>query len=146
MEANNILITKIEKSKIGELDFDNLSFGRDFSDHAFLCRYKDGKWGQPIIEPYGKLQFAPSTAVLHYGQAIFEGMKAQKNKDGDAFIFIPEMNVQRMNKSAVRMGMPEIPVEIFISGLKQLLDIDMDLIPEKDRSSLYIRPFMFGTD
>ena len=145
-ETNKISINRIEKSRLEELDFENLSFGKDFSDHQFVCKYSNGKWIDARIEPYGYLTLAPSIAVLHYGQAVFEGMKSQKNEDGDAFIFRPEMNADRMNKSAVRLGMPEIPEDLFIEGLKELLKIDKDWIPDKKGSALYIRPFMFGID
>ncbi|NQY08069.1 MAG: branched-chain amino acid aminotransferase [Flavobacteriales bacterium] len=145
-DTNNISIKRVEKSRLENLDFENLSFGRDFADHLFVCKYSNGKWGESRIEPYANISMAPSIAVLHYGQTIFEGMKAQKNDDGDIFIFRPEKNVERMNKSAVRLGMPEISEEIFVEGLKELLKIDREWVPNKTGSSLYIRPFMFAID
>jgi len=111
-----------------------------------LCHYKDGKWNVPVIKPYGKLEFTPAVSVAHYGQGIFEGMKAYKGPDGEAYLFRPEENFERFNKSAVRMDMPQIPEEIFMDGIRTLVDIDRQWIPDKYGMSLYIRPVMFGTE
>jgi branched-chain amino acid aminotransferase len=112
----------------------------------FVVDYEDGKWSDPEILPYGPLSLSPSTFALHYGQAIFEGMKAYKNASGEAQLFRPKDNMKRLNQSAKRMGMAELPEEIFMEGLKQLIAIDSDWIPTKAGSSLYIRPYMFATD
>ncbi len=139
-------IHQIEKSRIDTVDFDNLVFGRSFADHMLVVDYKDGAWQTPQIVPYGPISYSPAMMSLHYGQAIFEGMKAYKNADGDILVFRPEENWKRLNKSAVRMCIPEIPEDIFMEGLSQLLRLDAAWIPAKDGCSMYIRPFMFSTD
>lgn len=112
----------------------------------FRVDFTDGKWGDPEILPYGPIPMAPSISAIHYGQAIFEGMKAFKSAEGKPLLFRPMDNIKRLNESAVRMGMPEIPEELFMEGLKQLVSLDRDWIPTKEGSALYIRPFMFATD
>ncbi|GAA4444325.1 branched-chain amino acid aminotransferase [Pontibacter saemangeumensis] len=137
---------RVAKSRISEVDFDNLQFGKTFSDHMFVVDYKDGAWQNPQVLPYGDMPLSPATSSLHYGQAIFEGMKAYKNGDGDILLFRPLANLQRLNKSAERLCMPELPEELFMQGLEQLLRLDADWVPAKEGSSLYIRPLMFATD
>lgn len=144
--VKNINITKTDKSRISEVDFDNLPFGKIFSDHMFEMDYVDGKWQQPTIVPFANISLHPATSALHYGQAIFEGMKAQKNGLGEILLFRPEMNIKRFNESAVRMCMAEIPEDLFLDGLKKLIEIDADWVPANDGQSLYIRPFMIATD
>lgn len=139
-------VTKVSKSKLSDTDFDNLAFGKTFSDHMFTADYIDGKWTNMGIVPVENLSIHPGNCTLHYGQSIFEGMKAFKNKDGEAVLFRPEMNARRFNASANRMCMAEVPEEIFLSALHQLVDVESAWIPSKDGSSLYLRPFMFGTD
>lgn len=139
-------IHQIEKSRIDTVDFDNLVFGRSFADHMLMVDYKDGEWQTPQILPYGPISYSPAMMSLHYGQAIFEGMKAYKNADGEILVFRPEENWKRLNKSAVRMCIPEIPEDIFMEGLSQLLRLDAAWIPAKEGCSMYIRPFMFSTD
>lgn len=145
-ETNKIDIQITANSRIAELEEGLKKFGRVFSDHMFVVEYSDGEWQQPRIEPYKALSLSPSTSAIHYGQSIFEGMKAYKNKEGESMIFRPLENIRRLNKSAIRMCMPEIPEELFYDGLKQLLEVDNDWIPTQEDSSLYIRPFMFATD
>lgn len=142
----SIDIQKVENSRVNEIDFENLNFGREFSDHMFVMDYADGKWGTPKIIPFGNLSIHPATSALHYGQSIFEGMKAYRNKENEAFLFRPDMNIKRMNQSCERMCMPEIPEEIFMEALKTLVSLDKQWIPDTDGGSLYIRPFMFATD
>jgi branched-chain amino acid aminotransferase len=146
IEAMDISIIKTQSSKLKELDLNNVPFGKYFSDHMLLADYKGGEWRNISIEPYQTLSIEPSLAALHYGQAIFEGMKAYKDQHGDAFIFRPYDNFHRFNISAVRMNMPEIPEEIFIEGLRQLIKMDKDWIPARKDHSLYIRPLMFASD
>ncbi len=141
-----ITIEKTDKSRLSEVDFNNLAFGRVFSDHMFVAEYTNGAWVSEKIVPYGDITFSPAMMSLHYGQAIFEGMKAYKNANGDINLFRPKENIKRLNKSAVRMCMPEIPEETFMNGLEQLLKIDQAWIPEGEGFSMYIRPFMFSTD
>jgi branched-chain amino acid aminotransferase len=142
----NINLEKIKESRLSEIDFENLSFGKSFSDHMLVVNYADGKWGQPQIKPFQKLSFNPSMAVLHYGQTVFEGLKAFKNADGEVLVFRPEEHAKRMNISAERVCIPELPEEIFLEGLYALLEIDNSWIPEGSNRSLYIRPVLFATD
>ncbi len=141
-----IHIEKIAESKINTLDFDNIQFGKVFTDHMFIMDYKDGQWQTPVIKPFEALVMHPATSVLHYGQSIFEGMKAYKNENNEVFLFRPEMNARRFNVSAERMCMPEVPEEVFLSGIKELVKLDEAWIPKKRGSSLYIRPLLFATD
>ncbi|HVT84529.1 MAG TPA: branched-chain amino acid aminotransferase [Chitinophagaceae bacterium] len=144
--AMDILITKAERSKLQDLDINNLPFGRYFSDHMLEADYENGEWKNIEIKPYQPLLLSPSVAALHYGQAIFEGIKAYKDRQGNAFIFRPRDNFHRFNISAARMQMPEVPEELFMEGMRQLIALDKDWIPMKDDHSLYIRPFMFSSD
>lgn len=141
-----IPITKTAASKISSIDFDNLHFGDVFADHMLVSDYKDGRWSLPQIVPYGNLTFAPSMRSLHYGQEIFEGMKAYKDAQGKAWLFRPEENARRLNVSAKRLAMPELPEEYFLEGLKALVRLDIGWIPSKENTSLYIRPFMFASE
>ncbi|CAG5079875.1 branched-chain amino acid aminotransferase [Parvicella tangerina] len=145
-ELLNISIEKTKSSKINELDWDNLPFGRVFSDHMFVMDYKDGQWENPTITPFADLTMSPATSILHYGQTFFEGMKATKSENGDILLFRPEENAKRFNLSAERMCMPEVPVEMFIEALRTLLNVDKDWVPAKEGFSLYIRPFMIAMD
>jgi branched-chain amino acid aminotransferase len=146
VQTSSIKITKVAKSKIQEVDFDNLPFGKHFADHMFEIDYADGKWGEPTIVPFANLSLHPATSALHYGQAIFEGLKAQRGVDGEILVFRPDMNAKRFNESAARMSMAELPEDIFLNGLKTLLDLDKDWVPTKEGQSLYIRPYMIATD
>lgn len=141
-----IPVQKISKSKIQETDFSNLVFGKTISDHMFVADYINGEWTDLRIEPYGPLNLHPANAALHYGQSIFEGMKAYKNENGEILIFRGDANARRMNESAARMCMPEIPEEIFMEGLLQLVDLDRNWVPSGKGASLYIRPYMFAMD
>src|SRR5574338_1066257 len=144
--AMDILVTKAEQSKLQDLDLNNLPFGRYFSDHMLEADYENGEWKNVEIKPYQPLLLSPSVAALHYGQAIFEGIKAYKDRQGNAFIFRPRDNFQRFNISAARMQMPQVPEEIFMEGMRQLIALDKDWIPMKEDHSLYIRSFMFSSD
>lgn len=139
-------VTKVERSKLNDLSLENIPFGKFFTDHMLEADYENGEWKNVEIKPYQPLLLEPSLAALHYGQSIFEGIKAYKFENGDAFIFRPYDNWKRFNKSAERMCMPEVPEEIFIDGMKQLIELDKNWIPAKAEHSLYIRPFMFATD
>lgn len=144
--AIDIQVTKTAKSRLEEIDFNNLPFGKYITDHMLEVDYKNGEWQQVRIRPYQPLSLAPSLAALHYGQAIFEGIKAYSDSEGNAFIFRPFDNFNRFNVSAERMMMPTIPEEIFIEGMRRLVELDKSWIPRKHDHSLYIRPFMFATD
>jgi len=139
-------VTKAKNSKLASLDLNNIPFGKYFTDHMLEVNYENGEWGDVEIKPYQPITIDPACAALHYGQAIFEGIKAYKNQDGEAFIFRPEDNFKRFNISAERMEMPKVPEEIFMEGMKQLIKVDEDWIPAEADHSLYIRPFMFSTN
>lgn len=143
--TDSFAITKAATSKIAAVDFENLPFGSVFTDHMLYCDYKDGEWGTPVIEPYAPIPMDPSSRVFHYGQAIFEGMKAYKDDQDDIWLFRPEENFIRFNKSAARLAMPEVPEHIFIEGLKQLITIDKEWVKKGKGNSLYLRPFMIAT-
>jgi branched-chain amino acid aminotransferase len=144
--ALDIQVTKAIKSRLNEIDFDNLPFGKHFTDHMLEVDYADGEWKKVVIRPYQNLSLSPALAAIHYGQAIFEGIKAYKDRDGHPFIFRPFDNFRRFNMSAERMNMPVVPEEIFVEGMRRVVELDRDWIPMKSDYSLYIRPFMFATD
>ena len=143
--AMDISITKAERSKLQDLDLENLPFGRYFTDHMLEADYENGEWKNVEIKPYQPLLINPSVAALHYGQAIFEGIKAYRDHAGNAYIFRPHDNYKRFNISAERMQMPAVPEELFIEGMRQLVALDKNWIPGKEDHSLYIRPFMFSS-
>lgn len=145
-DKEEIEITTVENSRLPQIDFNNLKFGREFSDHIFYMDYEDGQWLTPKIIPYQNMSFSPAASVLHYGQAIFEGMKAYKNTDGSIYLFRPEKNIARFNESAERMCMPQVDPAQFEEALITLLRLDSGWIPDEDGFSLYIRPFMFAMD
>ncbi|GJM31323.1 MAG: branched-chain-amino-acid aminotransferase 2 [Saprospiraceae bacterium] len=142
----DIPVTKTKHSRLSEVDFDNIPFGRVFSDHMFMADYIDGEWTNLKIIPFDRFAIHPASMVLHYGQAIFEGMKASKSFEGQALFLRPEKHAQRLNVSARRMCMPEIPEELFLEALHQLIAIDQAWIPPQEGSALYIRPYVFGND
>ena len=144
--AADFNITKVEHSKLNDINLENIPFGKYFSDYMLEVDYEDGEWKTVEIKPYQPLLLAPSIAAIHYGQAIFEGIKAYKNPQGEAFVFRPHENFKRFNLSAERMQMPTVPEHIFIDGLKCLVDLDRNWIPTQSDHSLYIRPFMFSSD
>ncbi|HEU4719157.1 MAG TPA: branched-chain amino acid aminotransferase [Bacteroidia bacterium] len=139
-------VTKTQHSRLPGLDINNLPFGKVFSDHMFIADYEEGKWGNLRILPYGDLHLSPASSMMHYGQAIFEGMKAYRSDEGDILLFRPRDNQRRLNISAHRMAMPDVPEEIFMDGLDELLRLDQNWIPGGDGRSLYIRPFLIATD
>ncbi len=144
--VSNIKVEKAKTSKLPGVDFNNIVFGKQFSDHMFVADYKNGEWQNLSIQPYAPIQMSPACAAVHYGQAIFEGMKAYKNEDGEVFLFRPKENAKRINISARRMCMPEIPEDLFMDALKQLIEIDADWVPSIENCSLYIRPFMYASE
>lgn len=140
------VVNKVENSRINEVDLANVQFGKNYSDHMLVAYYEDGAWKQPEIMPYNNLSLSPATTFMHYGQAIFEGIKAYKDPNGNPLIFRPYDNWKRMNRSAHRMAMPDVPMDIFVEGIKTLVQLDRDWIPTGEDTSLYIRPFMFAVD
>ena len=145
-ETLDIKITKTAHSRLAETDFDNLPFGKTFSDHMFVADYADGEWKNLQVIPYGEIGVSPAISALHYGQAFFEGLKAYKHADGKVTIFRPDKNAIRFNKSAERLCMPTLPEEIFLQSMAAVVDIDREWVPAKANHALYIRPFMFATD
>lgn len=141
-----IEIEKIKESRLGQINFDDLKFGRDFSDHMLISSYENGAWGAPKIIPFQNLPFSPAASVFHYGQAIFEGQKAHRSENGEVLLFRPDQNFERFNRSAKRMCMPEVPEHIYMEGIKALVNLDRDWIPSGEGKSLYIRPFMLADD
>jgi branched-chain amino acid aminotransferase len=145
-DISKISIKTIEHSRLSTVDWKNLPFGKVFSDHMFTMNYANGHWENPKIIPYGNIDMSPATSVLHYGQSCFEGMKAHKNDKGEVLLFRVNENIERLNISAERMCMPEIPKDLFVEALKSLLEIDRNWVPSLDGYSLYIRPFIIATD
>ena len=141
-----INIQPVSESRLSQIDFNHIDFGKVYSDHMFIADYYHGKWQDFRIEPYDMLTFTPGSAILHYGQSVFEGLKAYKDESGNVLVFRPEMNFNRINKSAQRMCIPEISEEIFMDGLTELLRLDKNWIPDLPNTSLYIRPYIFALD
>jgi branched-chain amino acid aminotransferase len=139
-------VRKTLASRIHEVDFTNLAFGRTFSDHMFLVNFSEGRWQQGRLEPYGNFEMSPASMVFHYGQAIFEGLKAYRQVNGEISLFRPGKNIERFNRSAARLCMPEVPEGLFLEGLVQLIQLDADWVPKDESGTLYIRPFMIATD
>lgn len=142
----DLTIQLTSESRVSKVDFHNLPFGKIITDHMFEIDYDGTKWVNPRITPVEKMSIHPMNMALHYGQSIFEGMKASRSKDGTPLLFRPEMHAVRMNASARRMCMPEIPEDIFVEALHAIVGIDQEWIPKIEGSALYIRPFMFATD
>jgi len=140
----NIKVSKTENSRLPEIDFDKIPFGRTFSDHMFVADYIDGEWTNLQIVPFERFTMHPSSLALHYGQAIFEGMKASKGQDDRPYFLRPELHAKRLNASAERMCMPAFPEDLFLQALHELIALDQEWIPKKTGSALYIRPFMFA--
>ncbi len=146
MKMLNISINKTTAPK-AKPDFSNLGFGKIFTDHMFVMNYTEGKgWYDPRIVPYGKISLDPSAMVFHYGQEMFEGMKAYYGVDGKVRLFRPDMNAKRANASNERLCIPQIPEEDFVEAVSELVKIDADWIPKNEGTSLYIRPFVIATD
>ena len=142
----NITVTKTTNPK-EKPQMENLPFGKYFSDHMFMMNYDEGQgWHDPRIVPYAPLELDPSAMVFHYAQEVFEGLKAYKDKQGHVRLFRPNKNFARLNVSNERLAIPQIDEELCLEGLKQLVELDRDWIPEQAGASLYIRPFIIATD
>ncbi|HPW61098.1 MAG TPA: branched-chain amino acid aminotransferase [Cyclobacteriaceae bacterium] len=147
VDTLKISTSRVSESRLAIVDLSNIPFGKVYTDHMFMADYRDGEWKHLRILPYGYIPISPATPALHYGQSIFEGMKAYPSEKGkEALVFRPLDNWKRMNISAERMCMPVIPEELFMESLAALIDLDRAWIPETEGSSLYIRPFMFSAD
>ena len=138
-------ISRTPKSRIDTIDFSNLPFGKYFADHMLVCHFKNGEWQEPEILPYGKVSITYALHALHYGQAAFEGLKAYRRVDDGISIFRPLDNFKRLNRSAERLLMPQVPESISMEGLKQLIDLDREWVPRADDHALYVRPFLFSS-
>ncbi len=141
-----IKITRTSNSKLNDIDFSTIPLGTTFTDHMFICEYKNGTWNNPRIEPLELIPTHPAAMALHYGQAIFEGMKATVGKENTPLLFRPEENAKRFNHSAARLGMPSVPTDLFIEAVKQIVGVEHGWIPPKDGSALYLRPFMYADE
>jgi len=141
-----IQVQKVQKSRVTDVNVNEVPFGKVFTDHMFIADYKDGEWSNFRIIPYQHLEISYAMSALHYGQAIFEGMKAFRQDNGDVVVFRAKDNWARLNRSAHRMAMPEVPEEVFMQGLLQLLSLDKKWVPDSENGSLYIRPFMIATE
>lgn len=141
-----IEVQKTEHSRISQVDFSQVGFGKIYADHMLVADYYDGDWQEVKIVPFGNLSLSPSVSAFHYGQSIYEGLKAYRTGSGRVSIFRPFANLERINKSAERMCMPAVPEEIFIQGMAKLLETDSSWVPAVKNSALYIRPFMFAAD
>lgn len=145
-ETLEIKITESSKSKLQDTNLKNPTFGSVYSDHMFIADYHNGAWQDLRIVPYGNLSISPANTTLHYASTIFEGLKANRAENGDVLVFRPDANARRMQKSAERMCMPEIPTELFMSGMTELLKLDRDWVPTAPGTALYIRPFQIAMD
>lgn len=146
VETQKIEIRKTAKSRLQEVDFNDIPFGKIYTDHMFMADFRKGDWGNLRVVPYGNILVSPATPAIHYGQSIFEGLKAYSNEEKQALVFRPLDNWRRMNISAERMCMPYLPEDVFMEGIQMLIELDRDWIPTTEGSSLYIRPFMFSSD
>ena len=142
----NIKLSKVKSSKISKVDFSDLGFCKYYTDHMFVCEYENNEWKNFRIIPFQDLNLSPACTTLHYGQTIFEGLKAYKNEKDEILIFRPDKNAKRFNSSAERMCMPSLPEKYFINSIEELLKIEKDWIPKGEENSLYIRPLMFAID
>lgn len=146
VDTVRIDVQRVLRSRLPQVDFDNIPFGKVYTDHMFMADFRDGEWRHPRILPYGHISISPASPALHYGQSIFEGMKAYPGPGGEALVFRPLENLKRLNRSAERMCLPLLPEELFMESLSQLIDLDRGWIPDQEGSSLYIRPFLFSAD
>ncbi|MBL7702042.1 MAG: branched-chain amino acid aminotransferase [Ferruginibacter sp.] len=142
----DIPVRKVNHSRIGEVDFEKLEFGKYISDHMLVCDYANGEWKQPHIVPYANLSLSPSALALHYGQTVFEGMKAFRMHDGRINIFRMEKHYDRFVKSLQRMCMAVPPRDVFMDGLMQLINLDEAWVPKQKGNALYLRPFVFASE
>ena len=144
---NHILpITPVRQSRRAAADFNNLEFGNVFADHMFSCEFSDGRWHDAQIVPYGPVSMEPGALCLHYGQAVFEGLKAFKGVDGISRVFRPDKNADRLQQSCERLCVPAIDKEMFCSAIEQLVAVDEKWLPSRRGESLYIRPLIFATE
>ena len=144
--TSSIAVERIKNSRIKEVDFKNLEFGTHLADHMLVAEYDKGRWNTPKIVPFGEITITPAMLSLHYGQSVFEGMKAFRTRNGEINIFRPQKHLARLNRSLERMCMPPVPEDIFLSGLQALVETDQQWVPDQEGASLYIRPLVFATE
>ncbi|MES2836664.1 MAG: branched-chain amino acid aminotransferase [Bacteroidota bacterium] len=144
--SHTIKISPVTTSKVSEVDINNSTMGIHFTDHMFICDYENGTWNNPRIEKLELIPTHPAAMALHYGQAIFEGMKATLDSNGTPLLFRPNENAKRLNFSAQRMGMPTIPEDLFVDALKKYVALEKNWIPTSEGSALYLRPFMYADE
>lgn len=137
---------RVDRSRLPELDFGSLGFGTVYSDHMLSAEYVGGRWGEPALVPFGPIPLSPATAALHYGQSVFEGLKAHRDGGGAVLLFRPGENARRFRRSAERMAMPPVPEAVFVEGLRELVRLDAGWVPPAGAGALYIRPLLFATD
>ena len=143
----DIKIQRTETPKAKPAPGQKLGFGKIFTDHMFVMNYTEGKgWHDPRIEPFHNISLSPAAMVYHYGQEMFEGLKAYKGENGDVFLFRPDMNAKRTNATNERLVIPQLPVEDFVQAVSAVVDVDRDWIPTEPGTSLYVRPFIIATD
>jgi branched-chain amino acid aminotransferase len=144
--TEKIKIEKVRESRLQGVNFKDLMFGRTFTDHMFIADFRGGTWQNLRIAPYGYLQISPASPAIHYGQAIFEGLKAHRGPHDEVLVFRPFDNWKRLNISAERMALAPVPEEVFMDGLINLIELDREWVPKLEGSSLYLRPFLFSAD
>lgn len=144
--ASTIPVKHVAVSRLPEIDFDHLEFGKHIADHMLVAEFKNKKWSEPEIVPYGEMMMSPAMLSLHYGQAVFEGMKAYRMVDGNISIFRMHKHLERFNRSLTRMCMPPVSEELFVGGLHALVKTDCKWVPSNEGSSLYLRPHMFASE
>ena len=144
--TEEIAITKTKHSRLAETDFKTLEFGKYISDHMLVCEYSHGEWNAPEIQPYADIVLSPAALALHYGQTVFEGMKAFRTESGEINIFRIDKHYERLVRSLERMCMAVVPKNIFTEGMIQLIKLDENWVPEERGSALYIRPFVFASE
>src|SRR3982751_1707895 len=142
----NIKTKRTTDSQLDKIDWNGLEFGKNVSDHMFTCQYKDGDWQQATIVPFQNLSISPFTLALHYGQSIFEGMKAFRMHDGRINIFRIQKHHERLNRSLERMCMPSVSYDLFSSALEELVNLDKDWVPKAQGTALYLRPLIFASE
>jgi len=144
--TDEILVQRTTKSRLPEVDFNKLGFGNYISDHMLICYYKNGQWETPGIVPFGDISLSPATLALHYGQSVFEGLKAFRLEDGRVNLFRVQKHYERLLRSLSRMCMPGVPEELFVDGLRRLIEVDRDWLPTQPGGALYVRPIMFASE
>jgi branched-chain amino acid aminotransferase len=144
--SSPIPVSRISQSRLTEALRENSEFGATFSDHMLVADWEAGSWQQPQIVPFGPMSISPALTPFHYGQAIFEGFKAHRIANGGVALFRPRENFVRLNRSAARLAMPEIPESLFLDGVAELVRLDREWIPHREGGALYVRPVYFGVD